>query len=311
VSGADPYALLGLGRDASAKDIQKAYRGLAKKHHPDLNPGDSEAERQFKAVTAAYEILKDPDKRARFDRGEIDASGAEQPQQPQQRYYRDFAEAAAGGGRNPYASDAGFADLADEDDILAQLFGRGGRFAADRRGADVRYRLAVDFLDAVNGATPRLTLPDGTVLDVTIPPGTRDGQTLRLRGKGRPGAGDGEPGSALIDIEVRPHRLFRREGDDIHLTLPITLGEAVLGGRVTVPTPSGAVAMTVPKGANTGRVLRLRGKGVVKPDGSRGDAYVRLEVMLPEAPDPALEKLVADWRPAAAYEPRRNLEVLP
>jgi DnaJ-class molecular chaperone len=295
----DPYQTLGVKRDASQADIQKAYRRLAKKLHPDLNPGNKKAEDEFKNVSAAYDLLGDPDKRARFDRGEIDASGAERPQQ---RYYRDFAE---GGASHPYASDAGFADFAGADDILSEIFGRGGRGNLRMRGPDVHYRLELGFLDAVNGGKQQLTLPDKSVLDVTIPPGTRDGQVLRLRGKGGPGLGGGSPGDALIEVAVRPHPIFERRGDDIHVELPISLKQAVLGGKVEVPTPSGAVAMTIPKWANTGRELRLKGKGVPRPDGTRGDQHVRLKVMLPALPDPELEKFVAQWQPASADGPRR------
>jgi DnaJ-class molecular chaperone len=294
---ADPYTVLGVKKDASQDEIQKAYRRLAKKLHPDLNPGNKQAEERFKEVSAAYDLLGDPDKRARFDRGEIDASGMERPRQ---RYYRDFAEGGA------YASDAGFEDFAGVDDILSQMFGREGRANIRMRGSDAHYRLELDFLDAINGGKRQITLPDGSALDVNIPPGTRDGQILRLRGKGRPGMGGGAPGDALVEIEVRPHRIFTRKGDDIHVDLPISLGEAVLGGKVKVPTPSGTVTMTVPKWANTGTVLRLRGKGVPRIDGSRGDEFVTLKVMLPEKPDPELEKFVAQWR--GAYSPRQAME---
>lgn len=294
---ADPYQTLGVKRDASQADIQKAYRRLAKKLHPDLNPGNKKAEEEFKNVSAAYDLLDDADKRARFDRGEIDASGAERPQQ---RYYRDFAE-----GAHSYASDSGFADFAGTDDILSEIFGRGGRSNLRMRGQDAHYRLELDFLDAVNGGKQQLTLPDKSVLDVTIPPGTRDGQVLRLRGKGHPGLGGGPPGDALIEVAVRPHPILTRKGDDIHVELPISLKDAVLGGKVQVPTPSGSVAMTIPKWANTGRVLRLKGKGVPRPDGTRGDELVTLKVMLPEMPDPELEKFVAQWQPARAGASRR------
>ena len=223
--GADPYQTLGIKRDVSQGEIQKAYRRLAKKLHPDLNPGNKKAEEEFKNVSVAYDLLGDPDKRARFDRGEIDASGAERPQH---RYYRDFAE---GGASHPYATDAGFADFAGADDVLSEIFGRGGRANLRMRGQDVHYRLDLDFLDAVNGAKRQLTLPDKSALDVTIPPGTRDGQILRLRGKGRPGIGGGPSGDALIEIEVRPHPIFTRKGDDIYVELPISLKEGVLGGK--------------------------------------------------------------------------------
>jgi DnaJ-class molecular chaperone len=176
------------------------------------------------------------------------------------------------------------------------------------RGPDAHYRMEIDFLDAVNGAKRQIVLPDNTALDVTIPPGTRDGQVLRLRGKGRPGLGGGPSGDALIEIAVRPHPFFTRKGDDIHVELPIALREAVLGGKVQVPTPSGAVAMTIPTWTNTGTVLRLKGKGAPGRGGSRGDEYVTLKVALPKEPDPELERFVAQWRPKADI-PRQTVEV--
>jgi DnaJ-class molecular chaperone len=295
----DPYETLGVERNASADDIQKAYRRLAKKLHPDLNPGNKKAEERFKEVSAAYDLLSDADKRAKFDRGEIDASGAEQPRQ---RFYKDFASEAAAG--NPYENYSGFADFADSD--LSEFLRRSAHVRA--RGADVRYDLPIEFLEAVTGATKRLTLPDGETLDVTIPAGIQNGQVLRLRGKGRPGIGDGEPGDALVEITIKPHPFFAREGYDVHLDLPVTLSEAVLGARITVPTPTGAVTMTVPKGSNTGTVLRLRGKGVLRRDGSHGDELVRLKVMLPERPDPELGAFVTKWDGGKAYDPRRDMK---
>jgi DnaJ-class molecular chaperone len=296
---ADPYDILGVKKDASQEEIQKAYRGRAKKLHPDLNPGNKEAEEQFKALSAAYDLLSDPDKRARFDRGEIDASGAERPRQ---RFYRDFADAG-----NPYESTAGFADFAGTDDILSGIFGGSGANLR-MRGRDVHYRLELDFLDAVNGAKRQITLPDGSMLDVTIPPGTRDGQILRLRGKGGPGLGGGPPGDALIEVEVRPHRTFVRKGDDIHVELPISLREAVLGTKLKVPTPTGSVTMTVPAWTNTGTTLRLKGKGVPRPDGGRGDEYVALKIVLPQQPDPELQQFIAKWRPSPTDNPREAVE---
>jgi DnaJ-class molecular chaperone len=284
----DPYTVLGIKRDASQEDIQKAYRRLAKKLHPDLNPGNKKAEEQFKEVAAAYDLLGDPEKRVRFNRGEIDASGQEQPAQP---YYRDFAQ----GGSHAYASGAGFEDFAGAEDIISEIFGRQGRSNVRRRGSDVQYHLALDFLDAINGGQQQLKLPDGSSLDVTIPPGTRSGQMLRLRGKGRPGVNGGPAGDALIEIEVRPHPVFKRRGNDIHVEQPVPLADAVLGGRISVPTPAGPVTMTVPKWSNTGTMLRLKGKGVPRRDGTRGDEYVALKVMLPDKPDPKLEKLIAQW----------------
>ena len=296
---ADPYEFLGVKKDASQSDIQKAYRALAKKLHPDLNPGNKQAEERFKEVAGAYDLLGDEKKRARFDSGEIDASGAERPQQRQ--YYRDFADAGS-----QYSNDAGFADFAD-DDILSQIFrGRGRGGPVNMRGQDRHYRLELEFLDAINGATQHITLPDGASLDVRIPAGTRDGQTLRLRGKGAPGIGEGPPGDALVEVTVRPHRTFSRDGDNIRVELPISLSEAVLGGKVTVPTPTGPVTMTVPKWSNTGAVLRLKGRGVTRADGDKGDELVALKIVLPEKPDPELESLIAKW--GGAYNPRETME---
>jgi DnaJ-class molecular chaperone len=302
---ADPYTVLGVAREASQDEIRKAYRSLAKKLHPDLNPGNKDAEERFKEVAAAYDLLGDAEKRARFDRGEIDASGTETPHRS---YYRDFAEAGPESGARAYESRAGFADFAESDDIFAELFGRraAGGGSLRMRGADLPFHLHVDFLDAVNGATRRLSLPDGSTLDVAIPPGIRDGQLLRLKGKGRPGIGGGPPGDALIEIEIMPHPIFRRDGEDIRIELPISLAEAVLGGRVDVPTPTGPVTMTIPKGANSGTILRIRGKGVARRDGTRGDEYVSLTVMLPKTPDPELEKFVAGWAEGKRHNPREG-----
>jgi DnaJ-class molecular chaperone len=295
---ANPYDLLGVKKDASQDEIQKAYRRLAKKLHPDLNPGNKQAEEKFKEVASAYDLLGDAEKRTRYDRGDIDETGAERPPQ---RFYRDFADDA-----HAYSSDAGVADMGGAEDILSQIFGREGRTPIRRRGADAHYALQLDFLTAINGGKRQITLPEGATLDVIIPPGTRDGQVLRLRGKGRPGHNGGAAGDALIEIEALAHKLFARKGDDIHLELPISLREAVLGGKVEAPTPSGPVAMTVPKWSNTGAVLRLRGRGVPRPDGSKGDELVTLKVMLPKQPDPELEEFIARWR--SDGNPRETLE---
>jgi len=293
----DPYTTLGVKKDATQADIQKAYRRLAKKLHPDLNPGNKLAEDKFKEISAAYDLLSDPDKRARFDRGEIDASGTERPGQ---QYYRDFADQEDGW--STYTNNSGFADFGEfsgTDDILSEIFGRQGRAARRRRGQDVRYHLDLSLLDAVNGGKQSIVLPDGPTLDVNIPPGTRDGQILRLRGKGRPAPGEGPPGDALIEISVLPHPYFTRKGDEIHLDLPISLKEAVLGAKIKVPTPGGAVTVAVPKWSNTGRILRLKGRGVPRSDGSKGDQYVTLKLMLPQKPDSKLETFVAAWQPEA------------
>ncbi len=301
----DPYTVLGVKREATQDEIRSAYRQLAKKLHPDLNPGDKQAEEKFKEVSAAYDLLGDPEKRTRFDQGEIDASGAERPRE---RYYRDFH--GAGAEEHPYSSSSGFADFIDDEDILADILGRGGgRTRLRIRGQDAHYRLPVEFMEAVNGTTKRITMPDGATLDVAIPAGSRDKQILRLKGKGGPGIGGGPSGDALVEMEVRPHKFFTRKDDDIHIELPVTLPEAVLGAKLDVPTPSGSVRMTVPKGANTGTMLRLKGKGVARSDGSRGDEYVTLKIVLPEQPDPEIEEFARRWQVGQSQNPRQHLEV--
>lgn len=299
----DPYEVLGVARTATPDEIRSAYRKLAKKLHPDLNPGDATAEARFKEVAGAYDLLSDAEKRRRFDAGEIDASGAERPRE---HYYKDYA--GDPGGSYRYQNASGFADFAQEDDFLAELLRRREQQARRAPGADRRYQLEVDFLDAVNGATKRIALPEGGSLDVTIPPGIQEGQTMRLRGKGAPARGEGPAGDALVEITIRPHRFFVRQGDDILLDLPVTFGEAVLGGRVKVPTPTGAVMLTVPKGSNTGSVLRLKGKGVARRDGSHGDELVKLKIMAPTEPDAALETFLSGWTPGASYDPRRDMQ---
>lgn len=305
----DLYSVLGVPKTASAGDITKAYRKLAKKLHPDLNPGDEAAEEKFKKITAAYDILGDAEKRGRYDRGEIDASGQERPQQ---HYYREYAGGQDGA---RYRSTAGFEDIGAFSDLFGDLFGErggmreGGRGGArfSMRGPDAQYRLEVDFLDAVNGTKTRITLPDGGTLDVAIPAGVTDGQVLRLKGKGGPGIGEGEPGDALIEISVRPHPVFKREGDDIIVEVPITFDEAVLGGKVEVPTIGGRVFATVPPGSNTGQTLRLKGRGIKTKSGT-GDQLVKLSVVLPERIDDDLKGFAETWREAHRYDPRRKLK---
>ncbi len=297
----NPYEVLGVASTASAAELQSAYRKLAKKLHPDLNPGDKAAEEKFKEVAAAYDLLGDVDKRKRFDAGEIDASGAERP--PRQHFYRDYA---GGEAEHPYADTSGYADFMDGDDIFADLLRRSQTKRANRRGQDMHYRLAIDFAESIAGATKRITLPDGGTLDVKIPAGLVDGQTIRLRGKGAPGAGTGGPGDALIEVEVLPDPRFTRDGDDISIEVPVSLSEAVLGGPVRIPTATGAVTMTVPKGSNTGTTLRLKGKGAPRHGGGFGDQFVKLKVVLPSPPDPELEAFVAGWAKGKAFNPREE-----
>lgn len=306
----DPYKILGVDRQASAEDIRKAYRKLAKKHHPDLNPGNKAAEDKFKAVSAANELLTDPEKRARYDRGEIDESGAEKAPP---RGYRHYAEGAPGqryshaSGPEGFGGAQGFGGDENFDDIFSMFQNRGSG-TQPGRGRDAQYVLATEFLDAINGGAKRLTLPDGQTLDVKIPAGTEDGDVLRLRGRGAPGRNNGPAGDALIEIKVMPHRFFRRDGQDIRFELPVTVQEAVLGGKVTVPTPAGAVVMTIKPHSDSGAELRLRGRGV-PAQGSRaaGDLYVKLRVVIGPV-DARLEDFLRDWKPDEKFDPRREME---
>ncbi len=295
----DPYNVLGVAKTASDEEIRKAYRSLAKKYHPDLNVDNKKAEERFKEISLAYDILGDPEKRKKFDAGEIDATGAEQAQR---QYYRDYA------GQDPrYAHSfyEGSSETDDLNDIFANFFG--GRARAGGRslpipGQDVQYQLSIDFLDAVRGAKKRVTMPDGKALDLSIPAGIRDGQSLRLKGKGGPGMNGGPPGDAFVTLTVSPHTLFERDGDNIRIDLPVSLDEAVLGAKVDVPTIDGSVTLSIPPGSNNGAILRLKGKGVA----GKGDQYVRLKLVLPDKPDDRLTQFLTEWRAAHPQNPRQN-----
>ena len=295
---ADLYQVLGVARDATAEVIRKAYRALAKKSHPDLNPGDAAAEGRFMSVQRAYDILSDTEKRRRYDSGEIDAEGNETAR----RYYREYANSTSD---QPYQSTAGFEDFGD---VFSDLFGRRAQAEGVHirmPGADIRYTMGVSFVEAVNGAKKRVTMPDGKALDISVPAGVRDAQVLRLRGKGGPGHGGADAGDAYVEIHVMPHPTFRRVGNDIHLELPVGLHEAVLGAKIRVPTPTGEVAMTIPAGSNSGKTLRLRGKGIPgAADRKPGDQIVTLRVVLPDTPDPELKSFLENWATDHAYDPR-------
>ncbi|MBT8454491.1 MAG: DnaJ domain-containing protein [Rhodobacteraceae bacterium] len=306
----NPYKTLGVSKTATQDEVKKAYRKLAKSLHPDLHPDDAGKQAEFQAVSAAYDLLGDPEKRRRFDSGEIDASGHERPQR---QYYHQYAEQDAGERYDGSFAD-GFGPGQEEDlsDLFAELFGRrqrsgGGTFQEMyARGADLRYQLEVGFLEATLGMKRAVTMPDGKNIEITIPAGVRDGQTLRLRGKGMPGYGQGTAGDALVTISVTDHPVFSRDGDDIELDLPITFDEAVLGAKVDVPTIHGSVAMTIPPGASSGQRLRLKGKGIRRGK-TVGDQTVRLKIVLPKKVDEDMRALAERWRDHAGFDPRADL----
>jgi len=304
---ADPYSTLGVARGATEKDIKSAYRKLAKELHPDRNKDNPKAADRFAEVTRAYDLLSDKDKRAQFDRGEIDADG--NPANP-------FA--GMGGSRGAAGSQRGFGggfegfgggDAVDLDDLLGGIFGGmggrgartsagmgggfGGRRAAPPRGANVQYRLKVPFADAAGRKDQRITLSDGKTIDLKLPAGVEDGTQMRLKGKGEQGPGGA--GDALVTIAIESHPFFKRDGDDVRLDLPISLDEAVNGAKVKVPTVEGAVMLTIAPCTSAGKVLRLKGKGFTKKDGNRGDQLVSLEIDLPQQ-DEDLARRLEGWR---------------
>jgi DnaJ-class molecular chaperone len=304
----DPYLELGVSRTATAAEIRKAFHKLAKANHPDTNPGNAAAEERFKKVSAAFDIIGDAEKRKKFDAGAIDADGRET--------MGGFGAEGPWGAR-PGARGAGSRaetfEGADLSDILGEMFGgaRGARPGAGggfggfaQKGTDVRARLEIDLVDAIRGGKRRIAFSDGRTIDVSIPKGAQDGQTLRLKGQGAPGRGGA--GDAFIEISVQPHAIYRREGDDLVMDLPVTFYDAVLGGKVEAPTPDGPVTLTVPKAANTGTRLRLKARGLVDAKGLRGDLFARLVVSLPEEPDAALEAFAEKQRKDRPYTPRRR-----
>jgi DnaJ-class molecular chaperone len=312
----DPYLELGVSRGASADEIRKAFRKLAKKHHPDANPGDKASEETFKKVSAAFDILGDAEKRKKFDAGEIDADG------------RETMRGGWGGGGpgpgGPFRSGGGGSraefEGVDLNDILGDIFGRAGRGGGggagggfggfsgpggfSQKGGDVRAKLEIDLEEAILGGKKRIAFSDGRTIDVTIPKGAQEGQTLRLKGQGSPGRSGA--GDAFIELAIRPHPVFRREGDALVMDVPVSVYDAVLGGKVEAPTPEGPVTLTVPKGSNSGARLRLKKRGLPDGAGGRGDLFARLVVTLPDAPDAALETFAEEWRKSRPYKPRRR-----
>lgn len=310
----DLYQRLGIKRGASEAEIKKAYRSLAKQLHPDRNKDNPNAAKRFGEVTAAYDLLSDKDKRARYDRGEIDEDG--NPKMP-------FGSGGFGGGARPEAGGfegfpGGFAggDTADLSDLFEGLFGggggrRGGSFGGFRqrsqppqKGADIAYRLTVDFVDAAMLKPQRITLADGKTIDLKLPKGVEDGTRIRLAGKGQQGPGGA--GDGIVTIAIAAHPFYRRDGNDIRMDLPVTLKEAVLGSKVKVPTPDGPVMLTVPKGSSSGKVLRIKGRGFTDRTGKRGDQLLNLEVSLPSS-DAELEAFAERWQNAG--NPRASLGV--
>ncbi|TYC90017.1 DnaJ C-terminal domain-containing protein [Novosphingobium sp. BW1] len=304
----DPYTTLGIARGASEKDIKSAYRKLAKELHPDRNKDNPKAAERFSDVTRAYDLLSDKEKRAQFDRGEIDAEG--NPTMP----FGAGGFGAGGGHRSGMGGGAagfgGFGgnDGIDLEDLFGGIFGGGGQrggpggmgggFAGGRsrsapRGANVNYRLSVSLTDAAELANQRITLSDGKTIDLKLPKGVEDGTQMRLSGKGEPGPGGA--GDAIITISIGHHPYFERDGDDLRLDLPITLDEALNGAKVRAPTASGAVMLTVPAGSTSGKTLRLKGKGMTRKDGTRGDELIRLEITLPEG-DEDLARRLEGWK---------------
>ncbi len=293
----DPYEVLGVPRGAGPEEIKQAYRRLAKKLHPDLNPGNQRIEQAFKEVAIAHDLLGDPERRARYDRGEIDASGAERPRRS---YYRSYAEGGSNARYRGFDGEDSFFD----DELFGDLF-RGKGPGTRIRGADVAYAAEVDLVEAASGIKRRLTLSDGKTLEFVVPAGTEDGQTLRLKGQGRPGLGGAPAGDAFIEIRIKPHPQFRREGDDVHVDLAVTLQEAVLGGAAELPTVDGKVTIRIPRGVNTGTVMRLKGKGIVnQATQKRGDQIVTLKVVLPDAIDRELGEFMERWGRNHPYDVR-------
>jgi len=307
----DPYEVLGVSKSASEAEIKKAFRALAKKHHPDTKGGDKGAQKRFQEISGAYDILGDKEKRGKFDRGEIDANGNPRGFDPRAHgYERGPFGGQAGGARDFHftwsGEDGETAQGFRPEDIFADLFGGGKRRNQPRKGEDIEYALTVTFEEAAAGGTRRINLPDGRELDVRIPAGLKDGQQIRLKGQGAPGRNGGPVGDMLLTLSVAPHPWLNRDGNDIKMDLPVGLKEAILGGKVTVPTLTGPVTLTVPEGSNTGTILRLKGKGVPAHGGdAAGNLYVRLIVSLPEKPDAALKQFAEKWQ--TDYDPRSKL----
>lgn len=313
----DPYTILGVPKTATPGEIKTAYRRLAKKFHPDQNKSDPKAKEKFSEANSAYEVLGDEAKKGKFDRGEIDAEG-------KPRGFEGFgAGGPAGGARNASSRGQGGENFEfnmgggragfDPSELFGDIFGaraRGGGSGARTqmpKGDDLVGTVSVSLVDAIHGSTARVLLPNGRQLDVKVPAGIEDGKQIRLKGQGAAGPFGGESGDALITVRIAPHAFFRVDGRDIRLDLPVTLYEAVLGGPIEAPTLTGAVELNLPPGSNTGRILRLRGKGLPASGAvPAGDLLVTLKIMLPEQSDPELEALMKKWRDTRKYKLRES-----
>jgi DnaJ-class molecular chaperone len=299
-----PYEILGVSSTASQEEIKNAYRKLAKQFHPDLNPGNKAAEKRFKEISAAYELVGTPESRAKFDRGEYDEEVRARPGEGRAGAERGpfYHQTQAGGGRYSFS----FGGI--DEDILQSIFGRMGRggegFAADQPGEDELYRMEIEFRDAVLGGEKEITLPSGRRIRVKIPAGVDTGARLRFAGIGSPGRGKGPPGDVYVELDVRPSHLFRRLGHDLELDLPISVSEALLGGEVRVPTVDGAILLKIPPAVSSGTRLRMAGKGVPQPGGRRGDQYAVLKIMVPPEIDADFKQAVEAWSKRQHFDPR-------
>ena len=311
----DPYDVLGVPRKASEAEIKKAFRTLAKKHHPDTHANDPKAVKTFQEINAAYEVVGDKEKRAQYDRGEIDEAGQPRGFNPgAQGFGRGFRpRPGQGPGQGPGGFEfhwGGNGEGGNAEDIFADILGGlGGRTRkpGPRKGHDIQLATTISLQEAAQGGVRRVMLGDGPELEVRIPPGVKDGQQIRLRGKGIPGERGGPAGDALITITIAAHPIYERDGKDLRMDLPITLKEAILGAKVQAPTLTGPVTLTVPPHSNNGSVLRLKGKGLPGSAGeAAGDLYVKLVVALPDPPDGKLDAFVKSWD--ADYDPRSKLK---
>lgn len=297
----DPYKILDVPKEATDQEIKSSYRKLAKKFHPDLNPNNKEADIKFQEISAAYEVLHDQEKRAAYDRGEIDMEGNAQYQQ---QYYKDHAEGPQG---YRYSSTSGNEfDADDIKDMFESMFGGANRNTAsgyNQQTYDVQYRIEIDFIEAALGAKKRITMPDGNTLDINIPEASKSGQKLRLKGKGNSNPKDNIAGDAYIEMHVKPDNFYKNKGHDIYIDLPISINEAILGSKIKVPTIHGKVEVNIPKGTSGGAKMRLKGKGIKK-----GDQYINLIIKMPKEIDKELEELIKAWSLEHSYNPRIKKE---